>query len=87
MRRRMIMPSFENNIYNTIIMNTLQIIAMVVAGMVCLWLLAVFAVKGYVDHMSSPRKEKFVVKDRLMRVPEMPSEETHDVLAYSLGYS
>ncbi len=67
-------------------MNTIQIIAMTVAGLVCLWVLAVFAVKGYVDHMSSPRKEKFAVDGRLLPVPQMPSEETHDVLAYSLGY-
>ena len=67
-------------------MNTIQIIALTVAGLVCLWILAVFAVKGYVDHMSSPRKEKFAVDGRLLPVPQMPSEETHDVLAYSLGY-
>jgi hypothetical protein len=68
-------------------MNTIQIIAAVIAGLVCLWVIAVFAIKGYVDHMSSPRREKFAVNNRLMRVPDMPSEETHDVLAYSLGYS
>ena len=67
-------------------MNTLQIIAMTIAGLVCLWVLAIFAVKGYVDHMSSPRKEKFAVDGHLLPVPQMPSEETHDVLAYSLGY-
>jgi uncharacterized membrane protein len=68
-------------------MNTIQIIAMTVAGMVCLWVLAIFIIKTYVDHMSSPRTEKFVVKDRLMRVPQSVNSETHDVLAYSLGYS
>lgn len=67
-------------------MNTLQIIAAVIAGLACLWVLAIFAVKAYVDHMSSPRREKFAVNNRLMRVPGMPSEETHDVLMYSLGY-
>jgi|LauGreSuBDMM15SN_2_FD.fasta_scaffold161230_2 uncharacterized membrane protein len=68
-------------------MNTIQIIAMAVAGMVCLWVLSVFAVKGYVDHMSSPRAEKFVAQNRLLRVPQSVNSETHDVLAYSLGYS
>ena len=65
-------------------MNTIQIIAMTVVGLACLWVLAIFAVKGYVDHMSSPKREKFAVGDRLMPVPQMSSEETHDVLA--LGY-
>jgi hypothetical protein len=67
-------------------MNTLQIVVAVITGLACLWVLAIFAVKGYVDHMSSPRREKFTVNNRLMRVPDMPSEETHDVLMYSLGY-
>lgn len=67
-------------------MNTIQIIALVILALGGLWVLAIFAVKGYVDHMSSPRREKFAVNNRLMRVPDMPSEETHDVLAYSLGY-
>ena len=67
-------------------MNTIQIIAAVVLGLAFLWVLSIFAVKKYVDHMSSPRREKFAVDDRLMPVPQMPSEETHDVLAYSLGY-
>jgi hypothetical protein len=34
----------------------------------------------------NPQKEKFVVDQRLTRVPVMRNEETHDVLAYSLGY-
>ena len=68
-------------------MNTIQIIALTVAGLVCLWVLSVFAVKGYVDHMSSPRTEKFAVDNRLLRVPQSVNSETHDVLAYSLGYS
>jgi hypothetical protein len=67
-------------------MNTVQIIALVVAGLVGLYVLAVFSIKAYVDHMSSPRKEKFAVDGHLLPVPKMPSEETHDVLAYSLGY-
>ena len=61
-------------------MNTIQIIAMAVAGMVCLWALSVFADKGY---MSSPRAEKFVAQNRLLRVPQSVNSETHDVLAYS----
>ena len=68
-------------------MNTIQIISLVVVCLACLWVLSIFAVKGYVDHMSSPRREKFAVDNRLTRVPVMPSEETHDVLSYSLGYS
>ena len=67
-------------------MNTVQIIALVIAGLALLYVLAVFSIKAYVDHMSSPRKEKFAVGDRLLPVPQMPSEETHDVLSYSLGY-
>ena len=68
-------------------MNTLSIVALTIVGLACLWVLAIFAVKGYVDHMSTPRKENFVVKNRLTRVPQMYNSETHDVLAYSLGYS
>ena len=68
-------------------MNTLSIVALTIVGLVCLWVLAIFAVKGYVDHMSTPKKEKFVVNNRLTRVPQMINSETHDVLAYSLGYS
>lgn len=68
-------------------MNTLSIVAMTIVGLICLWILAIFAVKGYVDHMSSPRAEKFVAQNRLLRVPQSVNSETHDVLAYSLGYS
>jgi uncharacterized membrane protein len=68
-------------------MNTVQIIALVVAGLVGLYVLAVFSIKAYVDHMSSPRTEKFVSQNRLLRVPQSVNSETHDVLAYSLGYS
>lgn len=66
-------------------MNTIQIIAMVVAGLACLWVLAIFAVKTYVDNMSTPKRENFATQ--LTRVPRIPSEETHDVLMYSLGHS
>ncbi len=68
-------------------MNTIQIIAMVVAGLACLWVLAIFAVKTYVDNMSTPKRENFATQVRLTRVPRIPSEETHDVLMYSLGHS
>ena len=67
-------------------MNTIQIIAIVIVGLACLWAISTFVLNGYVDHMAPLEKEKFVVDNRLMRVPDMPSEETHDVLAYSLGY-
>lgn len=63
-------------------MNTLNIVALTIVGLACLWVLSIFAVKGY-----GPRKEKFVVKNRLTRVPQVYNSETHDVLAYSLGYS
>lgn len=33
-----------------------------------------------------PAKEKFIVDQHLTRIPVMRNEETHDVLAYSLGY-
>lgn len=60
-------------------MNTLSIVALTIVGLACIWVLAI-------DHLS-PRKENFVVKNRLTRVPQMYNSETHDVLAYSLGYS
>jgi len=68
-------------------MNTLSIVAMAVAGMACLWVLSIFIIKPYADHMSSPRTEKFVAQNRLLRVPQSVNSGTHDVLAYSLGYS
>lgn len=64
-------------------MNTLIIVALSIVGLI----LAIFVIKKYVDHMSTPKKEKFVVNNRLTRVPQMYNSETHDVLAYSLGYS
>ena len=63
-------------------MNALTI-ALTIVCLVCLWILAIFVIKKY---MSPPRKEKFIV-NRLTRVPQMYNSETHDVLAYSLGYS
>jgi len=78
------MCGLNNNVL-FIIMNTISIIELtIVVGLI---FLAIFVIKGYVDHMSTPRKEKFVVKNRLTRVPQMANSETHDVLAYSLGYS
>ena len=68
-------------------MNALSIIGLTIVGLIFLWILSIFAVKGYVDHMSTSKKEKFVVQSRLTRVPQMANSETHDVLAYSLGYS
>jgi len=68
-------------------MNALSIIALTIVGLICLWILGIFVIKKYVDHMSTPKKEKFVVNNRLTRVPQMINSETHDVLAYSLGYS
>ena len=67
-------------------MNTIRIIVMAIVGLLCLWALSSFFSKRYVKHASPPKKEKFVADNRLLRVPDMPSEETHDVLAYSLGY-
>lgn len=66
-------------------MNTLSIVALTIVGLICFWILAIFVIKKYADHMS--KKEKFVVNNRLTRVPQMINSETHDVLAYSLGYS
>jgi len=68
-------------------MNTWSIVAMTIVGLICIWILAIFIIKTYVDHMSSPRAEKFVDQNRLLRVPRSVNSETHDVLAYSLGYS
>jgi hypothetical protein len=76
-----------NNNVLFIIMNALSIIALTIVGLICLWVLSIFVIKKYVDHMSTSKKEKFVVRSRLTRVPQMANSETHDVLAYSLGYS
>jgi len=68
-------------------MNTISIIALTIVGLIFLWVLSIFVIKAYVNHMSTSKKEKFVVQSRLTRVPQMVNSETHDVLAYSLGYS
>lgn len=68
-------------------MNALSIIGLTIVGLICIWILSIFVIKKYVDHMSTSKKEKFVVRSRLNRVPQMANSETHDVLAYSLGYS
>ena len=68
-------------------MNTISVISLTIVGLICLWILSIFVIKGYVNHMSTSKKEKFVVQNRLTRVPQMANSETHDVLAYSLGYS
>lgn len=65
-------------------MNT---ISLTIIGLIGIWILYIIAVRGYAGHMSKSKKEKFVVQNRLTRVPQMANSETHDVLAYSLGYS
>ena len=67
-------------------MNTLVRVALIIIGLVCLWFLSIII--GYTPiRWFESKKEKFVVKNRLTRVPQMINSETHDVLAYSLGYS
>jgi hypothetical protein len=56
-----------------------------IAVVIFLWIAAYAFLQLSVNRMNPP-KEKFVVDQRLTRVPTMRNEETHDVLAYSLGY-
>jgi hypothetical protein len=64
-------------------MNTLHILAYILAALFIIRLL--YMVYDY--YKPSPKKEKFAVANRLMRVPQSVNSETHDVLAYSLGLS
>ena len=57
----------------------------IIAVFIFLWIAAYLFLSMSVNRMN-PQKEKFVVDQRLTRVPVMRNEETHDVLAYSLGY-
>jgi hypothetical protein len=68
-------------------MNALSIIGLTIVGLIFLWILANLAAAGYVVYKHTYNKENFAVQNRLTRVPQMANSETHDVLAYSLGYS
>ena len=57
----------------------------IIAIIVFLWIAAYVITQMSVNRMNFP-KENFVIDQRLTRVPTMRNEETHDVLAYSLGY-
>jgi len=57
----------------------------IIAIIVFLWIAAYAITQMSVNRMNFP-KENFVIDQRLTRVPKMRNEETHDVLAYSLGY-
>jgi len=62
-------------------MKTLNIVLALVIGVILLWSMMVLVT-------DRAKKEKFTTRKNIVLrpVPRTPNSETHDVLAYSLGY-